>query len=854
MKRQIKVVLLLLGFLFFTGALILLHSQLKNLRYIDIINALKAIPALRIVTALVLALLYYVILGGYDIVAFKYIDSNVSLKSKDILFTCFISNVLASNTGYSMLFGGSIRYRLYSMYKVSIVDVTKVIFFSSATTWLGLLAIGGFIFTLYPVSLEGMFNLNFSTRMIGMFSIAVLFLYVFLSMLNSRSIKIFRWTLTFPNIKIVASQIFLATCDWLVASLTLYTLMPTGYISYFVLLKVFLITQFAVIISQVPGGMGIFETSVALLLPNVATDSGAIGALLAYRVIFYFFPLLIALIMLGSFEIIMVAKKINERVMIFGKAISSVIVQAIALSSFFVGMVAMFSTPTPFDNVVQLKFVINLFSSWFVDLLHFLLSIAVVVLLFISRALQLRIKNAWIIACVSTSFSVVFILIVGALPFVFVCFMVLLIALLVSKKYFYREISILNTAFNTWWFSAVGGVFVLSVWIGCFVNKQDIFSLTVFFKNLLSITDYGRFLRASLGVGSIIFIVIFEQISRIFFKKSISFAKEDIKNIAYSSDYTYSLNALEADKSYIMSYEKYAFVMYAKFRDSWICLGDHVCKYAHKSELLWKFKEITDKISAKPAFVGIGHKYVRIYADIGLKVFNIGQEVKILLRIFNKKDEQFRYLRDLGKEIEVSGFKYNVLSGIEFERYRNIFAKINKEWEINTNYIERNFIPGKYDDSYMSNMDFGVLEKDGIVYVFSVLGKTKNKHEIFSWIVRHLKCAKDIFTYIIFKNILQAKKDGYKWFDVGLAYFPTADTGDVVVKHFAKMFMFTEHFSYALTDLRNFKNKFYPIWRNKYIAIHSDKYMLSFIKNFTELISQPKIIERTHFFRRLFKK
>ncbi|MDR1926505.1 MAG: phosphatidylglycerol lysyltransferase domain-containing protein [Endomicrobium sp.] len=855
MKRQIKVVLLLLGFLFFTGALILLHSQLKNLSYIDIINALKAIPALRIVTALVLALLYYVILGGYDIVAFKYIGSNVSLKSKDILFTCFISNILASNTGYSMLFGGSIRYRLYSMYKVSIVDITKVLFFSSATIWLGLLAIGGFIFTLYPVSLEGMLNLNFSTRMIGMLSIAVLFLYVFLSTLHLRSIKIFRWTITFPNIKIVASQIFLATCDWLVASLTLYVLMPTGYISYFVLLKVFLITQFAVIISQVPGGMGIFETSVTLLLPNVATDPGAIGALLAYRVIFYFFPLLLALVMLGSFEIIMITKKFNERAIIFGKTISSVIVHVIALSSFFTGMVAMFSTATPFDNMVQLKFIINLFPSWFIDLLHFLLSIIAIVLLFISRALHFRIKNAWNIACVLTSFTVIFILVVGSSPFVLLCFIVLLIALLVSRKYFYREVSILNTAFNIWWFSAVSGVFVLSVWIGFFVNKQDIFSWTIFFKNLLNTTDSGRFLRASLGVGSIIFIGILEQISRNFFKKPISFTKEDIKNIVYSSDYTYSLNALAADKSYIMSDEKDAFVMYAKSRDSWICLGDPVGKYAHKNELLWKFKEITDKISAKPAFVGIDHKYLRIYDDIGLKVFNIGQEAKILLRIFNKEDEQFRYLRDLGKEIEVSGFKYNVLSAVKFERYRNIFAKINKEWEINTNYIERNFIPGKYDDSYMSDMDFGVLEKDGVVYAFSVFGKTRNKHEISSWIVRHLKCAKDIFTYMIFKNILQAKKDGYKWFDIGLAYFPAADTGDEVVKHFAKMFMFAEHFSYDLTALRNFKNKFCPIWRNKYIAIYPDKYMLSFIKNFMELISSPpKIIERTHFFRRFFKR
>ncbi|MCA6069915.1 MAG: phosphatidylglycerol lysyltransferase domain-containing protein, partial [Endomicrobium sp.] len=823
--------------------------------YVDIVNALKVIPAFRIMMALVLALSYYVILGGYDIVAFKYIRSNVSLKPKDILFTCFISNVLANNTGYSMLFGGSIRYRLYSVYNVSMVDVTKVLFFSSATIWLGLLAIGGFIFTFAPVSLER-FNLKFSTQIIGIVSLAILLLYVLLSILRSRSVKLFKWIITFPNIKIVVAQVLLATADWIVASLVFYALMPEGYISYFAFLRVFLVAQFVVIISQVPGGMGVFESSITLLLPHSAKNPGVIGALLVYRAVFYFFPLLIALAMLGSFEIMMFTKKFNERARIFGKSVSSAIIQVIALSSFFAGMVAMFSAATPFD-VAQLKFVINLLPAWFADLSHFLLSIISIALLFISRALQLRIKNAWIIACVLVSLDIVLILTVGDPLLLLLCFIVLLIALLCSKKYFYREISILNTAFNTWWFSAVGGVFVISAWIGFFVNRQDIFSwihLDVFFKNLLSTNDAARFLRASLGMLIIIFIVILEQISRNFFKKPVSFTKDDIKNIVYSSDYAYSLNALASDKSYIVNDEKDAFIMYAKVRNSLIVLGDPVGRYSHKNELLWKCKEITDSKSLKPAFVGIDHKYVRIYDDVGLDVFNMGQEAKILLSIFNKEDYQFKDLRDLESDVEALGFTYKVLPATQFEQYRGIFAKINKEWEANTNYIERNFIPGKYDDSYMNDMDFGVLEKNGEIYAFSVIGKTKNKHELSSGIVRYVKCDKDIFTYIVFKNILLAKSNGYKWFNMGLAYDSSMDSSGDVIKYFAKMFMFAEHFNHNLSALRNFKDKFCPMWHNKYIAIHPDKYIIAFIKNFTELISPPKIAEGSHFLRRFFKR
>jgi phosphatidylglycerol lysyltransferase len=856
MKKWIKIVLVLLGFFIFIGALVLLHNQLKNLSYVDVINALRAIPAARIAIALCLALSYYLVLGGYDIVAFKFIDVKLPIKPKDIIFTCFISNVLANNTGYSMLFGGSIRYRLYSLYNVSMIDVTKVLLFSSATIWLGLLAVGGIIFTFAPVSLEDIFNLSISTRIIGLISVVILVLYVLLSTLHSKPRKIFKWTISFPNIKIVMAQVLLATSDWLIASLTLFVLMPEGYISYFVLLKVFLVSQFLVIISQVPGGMGVLETSITLLMPNSANSPGVISALLAYRAVFYFFPLLIALVMLGAFEIMVFTKKFNRTAKIFGKTVSSVVVQVIALCSFFVGMIAMFSASTPF-NVDQLKVIINLLPSWFADLSHFLLSITAIGILFISRALQLRIKKAWNISCCLVSFAIALILIVGEPTLVLICFVSLLVVLLFSKKYFYRDIPILKTDFSSWWFCAVGGVFALSVWIGFFVNRQDIFSwihLDVFFSNLLNTNDAARFLRASFGVGIMILIVIVEQILKNFFNKPILFTKKDIEAIAHSSDYAYSLYALASDKEFIVNDEKDAFIMYAKSKDSWIVLGDPVGRNFSRNELLWKFKEIADKAAVKPAFVAIDGKYAQIYDDVGLDIFDIGQEAKIELKKFNTYKENFKSFHDLEKKIEKAGITYKSLSAGMFSRYKAEFAEINKQWVGHKHYFEMNFIPGKYDESYMQYIDFSVLEKDGKVYAFSIFSKTDNKHEISSGIVRYAKSEYDLFSYIIFKNIIYAKDNGYKWFDLGLAYFNRADNSGDAAKYFAKMFMFAEHFKYDIASLREFKDKFSPIWRNKYVAIHPDKYIVSFIKNFTVLISPKKSIDRKNFFRRFFRR
>ncbi|MDR1696539.1 MAG: phosphatidylglycerol lysyltransferase domain-containing protein [Endomicrobium sp.] len=856
MKKWLKIILVPLGFLVFAGALMLLHNQIKDLRYADIMDALRAIPSLNIAAALFLALLYYLLLGGYDIVAFKYIDAKVPLKAKDILFTCFVSNVLGINTGYSMLFGGSVRYRLYSLHNVSMVDVTKVLFFSSATIWLGLLVVGGFVFTVSPVSLSGAAKFDISTVWIGIAFIAVLCAYVLLSVFNSKPVKILKWKINFPGIKIVSAQISLATADWIIASVILYVLMPAGEIPYFMLLKVFLVAQLLGIISQVPGGMGVFEASIALLLPMSVDNPGVMGGLLAYRAIFYFFPLAIALSMFGFYEASRFVSKLDEKMKIFGGTVSSAMVQILTVSTFLAGMIALFSASTPI-NINQLKALIELIPVWFADLSYFLLSASAAVLLFLTRPLQLRIKNARKWTCLVLGFVIILVLITGVPVLVLAGFLILFTALLLSKKYFYRDISVLNTRFNPWWFSAVGGVFILSIWIGFFVNREDFFlwmHLGVFVERLLSYSDAARFLRASTGMFVIFIVVAAEQIFRNFFKKPLTFGASDIKKITDSSDYTYSFAALAGDKKFMVNDEKNSFIMYAPSGNNWIALGDPVGDKKQASEVLWKFKEVAEDRSARPVFIGVDARFKHVYYDIGLDMFRIGQKAKVLLKSFNKDGCAYGSFKEIIENVESKGFKYESVKSADFEKYRAVFAEINGKWEKECGYVQRNFIPGKYDESYMKDMDFGILKKDGEVRAFSVFAAAKSKYEISSEVIRSAGCGEDVFIYVVFNNVLWAKENGYKWFDLGFSYVESEDTNSAVVKQFAKMFMFAEHFDYDIKALKDFKGKFSPVWRDKYIAIRPDKHIITFLKNFSSLISPKKETRIRRFFRRFIKK
>jgi uncharacterized membrane protein YbhN (UPF0104 family) len=63
------------------------------------------------------------------------------------------------------------------------------------------------------------------------------------------------------------------------------------------------LAQLAGIISNVPGGLGVFETVILLLLSPPVNSPQLLGALLAYRAIYYYFPLLIGVSLLGFAEL-----------------------------------------------------------------------------------------------------------------------------------------------------------------------------------------------------------------------------------------------------------------------------------------------------------------------------------------------------------------------------------------------------------------------------------------------------------------------------------------------------------------------------------------------------------------------
>src|SRR5438270_2083497 len=119
----------------FAIALRLLQHTLAQYRYHDVILYLSSLPIDQVILAAVLTLAGYLVMTGYDTLAFRYIRHPFPYRK--IALASFIGYAFNNNVGLSGIVGGSLRYRLYNAWRLEAVEIAKVIVFCTISFWLG---------------------------------------------------------------------------------------------------------------------------------------------------------------------------------------------------------------------------------------------------------------------------------------------------------------------------------------------------------------------------------------------------------------------------------------------------------------------------------------------------------------------------------------------------------------------------------------------------------------------------------------------------------------------------------------------------------------------------------------------
>lgn len=286
----------------FLGSLWVIARELRGFEYAEVWAYLQELPVPYLLFALGLTALTFVVLTGYDALALRYIG--VELSTRRIAFSAFIGYAVSQAIGNPLLTGGAVRYRLYSLWGLSPRQVAKAILFAGISFWLGFCTLGGAVLLVEPPSLVESVDLPLPPGILGAVVLAPATVYAGITLYLEGPVRLWDWKFEVPPQWMLPVQVGLAAGDLLLASSVVYILIPPDIgVTLSHLLVSYLIALLVGLISHVPGGLGVFEGVMLLMLTPTVPPPIVLGALLAYRGIFHLLPLVIAAVAFGAYEV-----------------------------------------------------------------------------------------------------------------------------------------------------------------------------------------------------------------------------------------------------------------------------------------------------------------------------------------------------------------------------------------------------------------------------------------------------------------------------------------------------------------------------------------------------------------------
>ena len=294
-KRLFKKLLRYAGLFFFALAAVMLWWQLRNYSLYDIAHTMLSIPFSNLFLACLACLAGYFALSLYDFLALHYVGEAQKVVWWKWMLAGMLGFAISNNAGHAVVSGGAIRYRLYTRWRIRGGDIVKMLTISGLTYTLGcaaIVVIGYFLIP--PEFFEQSVGMNIGmTSLFAGCLIAIIAYFAATIIFHKKSIKIGKLKFDVPSTKMALMQMILGIVDGMLAGLVLYAcIRPFWAVPFGTYIGFFIIAQNTGVFSQVPGGIGVFESIFLLAVPDSVDKAAIFGALLAYRIIYYVLPLI----------------------------------------------------------------------------------------------------------------------------------------------------------------------------------------------------------------------------------------------------------------------------------------------------------------------------------------------------------------------------------------------------------------------------------------------------------------------------------------------------------------------------------------------------------------------------------
>jgi len=822
-----------------------LNAQLAGYDLDEIMNTLLRETDRDILLAFGLTAVNFIVLAGYDILALAYIKH--PLAPYRPVLASFAGNAFSNTIGLSTLAGSSVRYRLYSSWGLTPGEIAKIVVFTTLTLWLGLFSIGGIIFTVKPLPLPDWVTLPFhTTRPLGLILLIAPVAYLYAAARKETPWRIGKMTLLLPQFRSALLQVAVASLDWALAAAVLYALLPPwANVNFPLVLGAFLLGQIAGLVSQVPGGLGVFESCLLFLLTPRIPAPALFAALVAYRVVYYLIPLAIASAILAVRETL-AAREHARNVMVFLIQWFPVVVpRMLAAFTFLAGMVLLFSGATPAVHS-RLRWLEDFLPLGVLEFSHFVGSLAGLGLLILARGLHKRLDAAYFVTACVLFAGIIASLLKGLDYEEALLLTVLLLALLPCHKFFYRKASLLSEGFTRGWIIAIMVALGCSVLLGYMAYGDSALDGELWWIFTFE-DEASRFLRATVGTLVVVLFIAALRLMRSATPRYVPPCEGDmeiVRPLVAKAPETPAYLALLRDKSFLVSKANDGFLMYGICGRSWVSMGDPVGPPAARAELAWRFREMVDLYAGWTVFYQAGKENLPLYLDLGLSLIKIGEEARVPLPEFSLAGQARKGLRYTRNMVEKEGAVFEIAPTQAVPALLPELKRVSDAWLLAKHAREKKFSLGFFSEDYLLQTPMALVRKEGRIVAFANIWEGGSisgvRQELSVDLMRYAPDAPpSVMEYLYIMLMLWGREQGYQWFNLGMAPFSGLEKhalapawtrlGSLLYSYGGQLYNFQ--------GLRRFKDKFDPVWESKYLASPGGTVPPRVLANIASLVS-----------------
>jgi len=812
---------ILVTLLLFVAGAYALNRLLAPLNAADLLATLRATPGTSIAGAIAATAIGYAALVGYDWSALRFIGKTLPLPT--VFLGGFLGYAFGNTIGLSAVSGGAVRYRIYSTLGLDAHDVAAIASFAAISYGVGATMIGVGALAIHPAALAGITAIPPGTlRLLSLAVLAGAALGLFLVARRGGTVRIRHLVLNVPSGVDIALQLAFTFVEIVMAALVLHILLPSGGLPFANLLVVYAIATMAGVLSHVPGGIGVFESVVIAAMPAAVPLDAAVTGLLLFRLIYFLLPFAVALAGLSALEVRVrfFRAALVTPLMTAGRLLVPTATGGLVLGS---GLFMMFASllPNPQNTADELEALLPLAMVEGGALTSSILGAVLVVL---SISIFRRSRQAYWLVLGLLGAGVVMAIVKTQDVDRAILLAMLFVVLLPFQTAFDRTARIAQGLWSVRWAGLLTAIAAALALTWLMVHENVAQSNTAWWRfgdgaPALAAGRAGLAAAVTLGLGLFLAALRPGRMRTLFPDAR---ALEEAAGIIAEHGHGGDLLALTGDK--MLMFGDGAVLSYAAKGGSWIALGAPVGEASGRERLAWAFCDAARSAGARPVFYEAPAAFAETALDLGMMLHKMGEEAVVDLRTFSLEGPSRKRLRTTYNRALRDGLSLNFSAPPHDTALIAELREISDDWLSGHRSREKGFSVGRFDLDWIARCAIATVHEAGRVVAFATVPVATRAGSAAVDLMRHRQDAPpNTMEFLFTALMLRLKDEGLHEFSLGMVPFAGLSTNgkpDLWSRFGTLVYLHGGRF-YGFEGLRQFKNKFDPDWRPRYLCCRS---------------------------------